>query len=98
MATMAEVIVRAIKEHQRLSDGWASGGDKRPVPQYEHIAAAVAVHMLSEAAIAHAVQAACRAEGGADICQFPECGCTGRPITISAAIRAALGEHEGVGR
>lgn len=91
--TLSEVIDEAVNRYRALVI--ADDPEVRGVRKHEYIAAAVAAHLTSDQALACAVQAACRAEGGADVCQFPECGCTGRPITISAAIRAAIGGEHG---
>lgn len=102
MATVAEVIVRALNEHHCASTDYFDALEfgrvigKPPVELGDHIAAAVAAHLASDAVVREVSRGIC-----ATICGR-------RPEDIEddvinefmdearAAISGALGEHEGV--
>lgn len=107
MATMAEVIDEATKRYRALTI--VSDPEIRGVRQHEYIAAAVDAHMLLPETIERAAKAA-RPDAWAEDGEIGKVISVDakanyyaglRKVLLGrarAAIRAALGEHEGVGR
>lgn len=104
MATMAKVIREAVTDFAAKKIGHVVHGGPPPPDFNDHIAAAVAAHMLSEAVVERMAQRICQSDGfiwtEMNDDRMNNIGSTQSDYRAQAraAITAALGEHEGVGR